>query len=443
MATLVLSAAGSFVGSALLPEGLNILGAQISGAALGSAVGAGLGAYVDAKFFGPTMASGQGPRLSDLRVMASSEGAPVPRLYGRARLAGQVIWATQYKEHSSTTSAGGGKGGGGSGGSYTEYSYSVSLAVALAEGPVTRIGRIWADGKLLDLSNISWRLNKGEETQAVDPLIEAVEGAAPAYRGLAYVVFEDLDLAPFGNRVPQFSFEVFKTLSDVERKLRAVNIIPGAGEFIYDPKPQREWLTEASSRAINTHTSEAPSDWSAAIDQLQATCENVEAAALVVAWFGDDLRCGSCTIRPSVEVSAKVTRPTSWQVAGLTRETATLVSTVDGKPAYGGTPADASVIAAIKDLKTRGLGVTFYPFVMMDIPAGNGLPDPWTGAGDQPTYPWRGRIAVTPDAEMTSDATSEVASFFGTASAADFHISGETVAYTGPDEWSYRRMVLH
>ena len=32
----------------------------------------------------------------------------------------------------------------------------------------------------------------------------------PAYRGIAYVVIEDLDLTPYGNRVPQFNFEVFR-----------------------------------------------------------------------------------------------------------------------------------------------------------------------------------------------------------------------------------------
>ncbi len=35
-------------------------------------------------------------------------------------------------------------------------------------------------------------------------------GFAPAYRGVAYVVFEDLALEPFGNRVPQFTFEVVR-----------------------------------------------------------------------------------------------------------------------------------------------------------------------------------------------------------------------------------------
>ena len=50
----------------------------------------------------------------------------------------------------------------------------------------------------------------------------------------------------------------------------------------------------------------------------------------------------------------------------------------------------------IAELKARGLKVTLYPFVMMDIPAGNALPDPWTGAASQPAYPWRGRITCDP-----------------------------------------------
>ncbi|HEY4343443.1 MAG TPA: glycoside hydrolase/phage tail family protein [Parvibaculum sp.] len=435
MATLVLSTAGSFIGSALLPAGVNVLGAQITGAALGSMVGAGIGAYVDAKLFGPAVANAQGPRLSDLQVLASTEGAAIPRLYGRARLAGQIIWATNFREHSSTTSTGGGKGGGGGRASITEYSYTVSFAVALCEGPATRIGRVWADGKPLSLSDVTWRLHKGGEDQPADPLIEAVEGVAPAYRGLAYVVFEELDLSPFGNRVPQLSFEVFKTLSGVEEKINAVTIIPGAGEFVYAPMPVRELLTETSSRAANTHTSEGMSDWTVAVDQLQATCSNVGAASLVVAWFGDDLRCGSCTIRPKVEVDHKVTSPLRWSVAGLAREEAETVSQIDGRPAYGGTPSDASVIAAIRDLKARGLRAVFYPFVMMDIPQGN--------AAGQPAYPWRGRIAAMEAAQMTGAAAEEVAAFFGAASADDFHVSGETVSYTGPEEWSYRRMILH
>ena len=37
------------------------------------------------------------------------------------------------------------------------------------------------------------------------------------------------------------------------------------------------------------------------IDELQALCPNLEWVTLVVAWFGDDLRAGACTIRPKVD----------------------------------------------------------------------------------------------------------------------------------------------
>ncbi|HEX7776472.1 MAG TPA: glycoside hydrolase TIM-barrel-like domain-containing protein, partial [Parvibaculum sp.] len=449
MATVLLSAVGSAVGGAMLPGGVNVLGSTISGAAIGSAVGAVAGAYVDQRLFGPTVANGSGPRLSDLQVMASTEGAPIPRVYGRARLAGQVIWATQFTEHKSTHASGGGKGGGGA--SVTEYSYSVSFAVALCEGEVTRIGRVWADGNPLSLADVTWRLHKGAEDQPADPLIEAVEGvdATPAYRGTAYILFEDLDLSPFGNRLPQLSFEVFRGLSDVEQAVRAVTVIPGAGEFVYDTGATREILSEASSRAVNTHSTEGATDWQAAIDQLQATCPNVASASLVVAWFGDDLRCGQCTLTPKVETAHKITLPDSWSVSGLGRGSAGLVSQIDGRPAYGGTPSDLTVIRAIADLKARGLRTVFYPFVMMDIAAGNTLPDPYSGAAGQSAYPWRGRITCDPapgrtaTPDKTSAAAAQVAAFFGTAAASDFHRSTDAVSYSGPGEWSYRRMVLH
>ena len=447
MATLILSTAGSALGGALLPSGISFLGASVSGAALGSAIGAGLGAYVDQALFGPTVANATGPRLSDLQVTASTEGAPLPRAHGRVRLSGQIVWATNFEEHSSTQDTGGGKGGGGA--TVTSYSYTVSFAVALCAGPVTRIGRVWADGKPLSLADITWRLHAGDETQAADPLIEAVEGAAPAYRGTAYIVFEDMDLTPFGNRVPQLSFEVFRSLSDVEARIRAVTVIPGAGEFVYDTSVQREILGEASSVAVNAHGNDGGADFTAAMDELEATCPNVESASLVVSWFGDDLRCGECSLRPRVEVDWKITTPDGWSVAGLSRGDAEAVSSVDGKPAFGGTPSDLSVIRALRNLRERGLRTVFYPFLMMDIAADNTAADPYSDAGAQPAYPWRGRITCMPaagrpsSADKTAAAATQVATFFGTASAGDFSVSGDAVHYAGPDEWSYRRMVLH
>ena len=102
-----------------------------------------------------------------------------------------------------------------------------------------------------------------------------------------------------------------------------------------------------------------------------------------------------CEIRPGVETDAKSTEPYQWTVSGVTRDVAYVVSESGGRPAYGGTPADAAVVSAIQDLTARGFAVTFYPFIAMDVPAGNSLPNPYGGTG-QPPYPWRGRITCDP-----------------------------------------------
>ena len=202
MATLALSAVGSAVGSALLPSGLSVLGTTIAGATIGSQVGALAGSFVDQALFGSTghSRSYEGPRQAELRVTTSSEGAPIPRLYGRARLGGQVIWATDFEEVATTeevgSSGGGGKGGGGgssSGATQTTYSYFANFSVAIAEGEVTGIGRAWAAGNELDLSTISYRFYTGSDTQEADSLIVSRLGVneAPAYRGVAYVVLSN------------------------------------------------------------------------------------------------------------------------------------------------------------------------------------------------------------------------------------------------------------
>ena len=460
MATLALSVAGSAVGSALLPSGISLLGTTVSGALIGQQLGALAGSYVDQALFGGSGQSRtfEGPRLSDLTVTASSEGAAVMRLYGRARLGGQIIWATNFEEEvikrTSSGGGGGGKGfGGGSGPTTTqiEYRYYANFAVALAEGEISSVGRVWADGKVLDLSQFTTRLYRGSEDQLPDSLIEAKEGAgnAPAYRGVAYMVFERLPLAPFGNRIPQLSFEVHRAVDDVHKQVRAVAMIPGSGEWVYGPDVVTHDIGGGEQEAENVHTRQGGTDWSVSLDQLDAALPNAKAVSLVVSWFGTDLRAGHCQLRPGVELAAKATSPHVWSVAGQTRASAHLISQKDGKVAYGGTPSDQMVVAAIQDLKARGQAVVFSPFVLMDVPDGNTLTDPYTGAASQPSYPWRGRISVDPapgqagSPDKTAAAATQLNAFIGTAQVADFSISGTNVVYSGPAEWSFRRMILH
>jgi hypothetical protein len=458
MATLALTVAGAAAGSALLPAGITVLGATLSGATIGSQLGALAGTWVDQALLAP---SGRpravaGPRLSDLKITTSTEGAPVPRLFGRARLGGQVIWAEPIEEEAVTTaSAGGGSKGGPSSSaasvSSTDYRYYASFAVALCEGPVNAIARVWADGEELDLARYDWRLHSGTDDQAPDGLIVAREGAdrAPAYRGIAYVVFERMPLAPFGNRLPQLSFEVQRAVDSFEAQVRGIVMIPGSGEFVYATEPVTRRTGAASTEPENTHTLKGGTDWEVALDQLAEALPNARSTSLVVSWFGTDLRAGHCQIRPAVDDAEKDTEPLVWSVAGLDRAGAPLISTIDGNAAYGGTPCDATVVAAIRDLKARGHKVLLTPFILMDVPAGNTLLDPYTGGTGQPTYPWRGRITVDPapgrpgSPDKSAAAAAQVASLVGTAAPAHYTIAGDAVVYSGPIEWTLRRMVLH
>ena len=434
MATLLLQAAGSALGAGI--------GGQF-GAVLGQAAGSLAGAAIDRALFGSGAgAVREGPRLTALAGLTSTEGAAIPRIYGRVRVGGQVIWATRFEEQVETVRSGGSGGKGGLSGSpaveSTTYSYFANLAIGLCEGPVGFVRRVWADGKEIDVTRFTMRLHRGDEQQEADPLIVAKEGAgqAPAYRGLAYVVFERLPLADFGDRVPQLSFEVVKPVAGLAQMIRGVDLIPGATEFGYSVGALTTRSAPGVSASENRSQLFGPSDWIASLDALQALCPNLVSVALVVSWFGDDLRCGQCTIAPRVEKPVKDVVDTTWSVAGLTRANARVVSQVDGGPAIGGTPCDDTIIGAIRDLKARGLSVVFYPFVMMDVPAGNTLVDPWTGGSSQTAFPWRGRIACDPapgragSPDATAEAGTQVVHFFGAAT-------------PSAQDWTYRRFILH
>lgn len=216
------------------------LGAVLGGAAAG-AVGASvmtgvmlgwtIGAFVGQMLFAETMRTeSEGPRLHDIAIQSSTYGKPIPIVFGSMRIAGNIIWADKMKEkkHEETESSGGGKGGGG-GSSHTtiSYTYSISFAVGICEGPIIGIRRIWADGKLIvdnsdfDLSASSDRsknvkIYSGTQDQEPDPLMSSISDNVPAYPGLAYAVFENLQLQDFGNRIPNLEFEIatnFETYS--------------------------------------------------------------------------------------------------------------------------------------------------------------------------------------------------------------------------------------
>jgi hypothetical protein len=444
MATILLSAAGAAIGSAI---GGTAFG--LSAAVIGRAVGATVGRVIDARILGAGSPAVERGKVDRFRLTGASEGAPIATAHGRVRIAGQVIWASRFEEI--VTESGGGKGAP-SQPTVRNYSYSVSLAIALCEGEISRVGRVWADGNEISRRDLTLRVYSGSEDQLPDPKIEAVEGVgqAPAYRGVAYVVIEDLDLGRFGNRVPAFSFEVMRTgEGDLAEHVRAVAVIPGTGEYALATTAVHFEEGPGRARSANVHTPWGGTDFEVSLEALAEELPRCEAASLVVSWFGDDLRCGSCAIRPKVEQAALDGIGMPWSVSGIDRASAGVVPFEGTRPVYGGTPSDASVIEAIRAMAAVGQAVMFYPFILMEQMDGNGRPDPWTGAADQPVLPWRGRIttSLAPGREGSPDGTAaaeaEVAAFFGTARATDFDVTGGGVRFTGTDTGSYRRFILH
>ena len=86
----------------------------------------------------------------------------------------------------------------------TSYAYFANFAIGLCEGPIAGIGRMWVDGKQLDLSQYTYRIHRGDDEQLPDPLIAAkeAEGEAPRYRGPAHPLFARLTTDTRGDRPP-------------------------------------------------------------------------------------------------------------------------------------------------------------------------------------------------------------------------------------------------
>src|SRR3569833_2386390 len=235
MAVLALAAAGA----ALAPAGY---------AAIGWTIGSVAGQLLFAKHHNIQQ---EGPRLTDLSVQTSTDGAPLLEIFGTVRVAGNILWSAGIKETKNVTEQDvGGKGGGGTTVTSTNYTYSCSFALGLCDGPIIGVRRIWADGKLLysasptaDPATIASSANLlgvmtvylGTETQLPDPLIESYKGVGnvPGYRGQAYIVFENLPLANYGNRLPNFTAEVV-TVGTLSRMTRIQSWARPSDTFVYD-----------------------------------------------------------------------------------------------------------------------------------------------------------------------------------------------------------------
>jgi putative tail protein len=206
------------------------LGFSAAGAAASAVLGLGSGlGWLAGSFLGSVFSKKkkfdiETTRLKDLQKQHSNYGGVIPLLYGSYKFAGNVIWSSKIVEKSQIVR----RTVRDQKVNVKEYSYFANLAIGLTQGVIGGVQRIWANDELIyDQSAGSKgimqkyggaiRIYRGDENQLPDPLIERYEGqgGTPAFRGLAYVVFESFPLENFNNHVPNFTFEVSSQLQEV------------------------------------------------------------------------------------------------------------------------------------------------------------------------------------------------------------------------------------
>ena len=212
MASLVLGTIGSAIGGAV--------GGPL-GAKIGWAIGSAIGGMLD-----PPKTQKQVQPLTDLKVIGTEYGQPIPYVRGSARVSGQMWWNTDRRAIPTTTSSGGGKGGGQPKTEVTTYTYEIDALYGLTDNEIIGVSRIWDNGDLIWANDAAinsgavvasgdvkqWtRLTvyTGADGQLPDPTYEAAVGVgnAPAYLGRGTVFIEGLQLGGSGS-LRNLTFEV-------------------------------------------------------------------------------------------------------------------------------------------------------------------------------------------------------------------------------------------
>lgn len=152
--------------------------------------------------------------IADFQINTASYGEVVPEILGTTRVSGNIIDYEDFTAHEHKTTTRTGKGGGSK---HTDisYTYTVAAAIALCEGPIAGIGKVWKDKEVYQYPNESIQLTlfNGAVAQAPWPYMTSKHpDKALPYSGLAYMAGV-VDLGDRGS-LPQYNFEVYGKLRD-------------------------------------------------------------------------------------------------------------------------------------------------------------------------------------------------------------------------------------
>jgi hypothetical protein len=238
---------------------------------------------ITAALFAAQMALGalrkiEGPRLDSTKVTLAEYGTHLTDFYGIRRIEGcPMVWADDLREEKKKSKGKAGKA--------TEYKYYGDWAVAVAGHEIEAIRRVWFDnhlvyqlgdigpislgsftgqiltgaaGRVLKLSHgKNMRFYLGTDDQVPDPLIEAWfedhddfgADCCSAMRGTAYIVFQDIPLEKFGNRIPTVTVEAVAVKTPAYLSSEVEGDPPGLGglsNFVYSPDFSKFFVADVS-----------------------------------------------------------------------------------------------------------------------------------------------------------------------------------------------------
>ena len=179
----------------------------------GGAIGAQVGWLIGSSLTGTKSTSTAGTALSDVTVNTSTYGTVLQRVIGVDRVfQPQVWWSTEKIPHSNKTKTG---GKGSSETTVETITYTVTMMIAICEGPIKGVVQVYDNDKLVVDCNdgkahaLPGTLYLGTNTQQPDPVIQShFPGVQiPAFHGIAYMVLENFPIGTSGT-LPNFSFVV-------------------------------------------------------------------------------------------------------------------------------------------------------------------------------------------------------------------------------------------
>lgn len=266
--------------------------------------------------FGSTTISTSDTRINSMRIQQSAYGLCQPLIYGKTRVAANMIWFGDFKATPHTTVQKSGGKGGGAKTRNTTFSYSASLMLGLCENQIQKIGLIWVDkeqyvpkqnGSLtLDpIDQLQFELFDGNNNPVWGYLVSKHPDDAINYPYLAYVACANYELGNSAS-LSNHNFEVISTIK-LSETIDDANPADVIEDFIKNPRygaapnlniaDLSEFRTYC--RAANLLISPAFTEQKAAFETINEIVEAVNCAVvpspdgLKIRSFGDSAITGN------------------------------------------------------------------------------------------------------------------------------------------------------